>query len=198
MCTGGAERPFLQDRHSSAALELTDAQDRCDERQRILTERLARLPVNLYIGVMRKKSDTPQTLEQAVTELLLVTGQLTRRLRAESNARELTWSQLAIMARMDATGPMTTADLARAESVKPQSMGDTLAYMEKEGLVERRPHPTDGRQVLFALTAEGTEARRKVRIAKQEWLLAAMAKLDPAEQQTLISAIQLIRRLGNS
>jgi len=51
-------------------------------------------------------------------------------------------------------------------------------------------HPTDGRQILFALTAEGTEARRMVRIAKQEWLLAAMAKLDPAEQQTLISAIR--------
>lgn len=140
----------------------------------------------------------PKTLEQAVTELLLVTGQLTRRLRAESNTRQLTWSQLAVMARLDAAGPMTTAELARAESVKPQSMGDTLSFMEKDRLVERRPHPTDGRQVLFTLTAEGTETRRMVRIAKQEWLLAAMAKLDPKQQQTLMSAIELIRRLGQS
>jgi DNA-binding MarR family transcriptional regulator len=140
----------------------------------------------------------PSSLEQAVTGLLLATGQLTRRLRAETNLRELTWSQVAIMARLDGAGPMTTADLARAESVKPQTMGGTLAYMEEVGLVERHPHPTDGRQVLFALTAEGVEARRQTRIAKEEWLLRAMAKLDPDEQQTLISAIALIQRLGEA
>ena len=91
---------------------------------------------------------------------------------------------------------MTTADLARAESVKPQSMGATLARLEREGLVKRHPHPTDGRQVLFALTAEGVEARRNRSAAKQKWLLAGIAKLDPAEQQTLMSAVALIKRLG--
>ena len=147
---------------------------------------------------MNEGAEPLSSLEQAVTGLLLVTGQLTRRLRAETNLRELTWSQVAIMARLDGAGPMTTADLARAESVKPQTMGGTLAYMEEVGLVERHPHPTDGRQVLFALTAEGVEARRQTRIAKEEWLLRAMAKLDPDEQQTLISAIALIQRLGES
>jgi DNA-binding MarR family transcriptional regulator len=147
---------------------------------------------------MSESAKPPSSLEQAVTGLLLVTGQLTRRLRAETNLRELTWSQVAVMARLDEAGPMTTADLARAESVKPQTMGGTLAYMEEVGLVERHPHPTDGRQVLFALTAEGVEARRQTRIAKEEWLLRAMAKLDPDEQQTLISAIALIQRLGDA
>jgi DNA-binding MarR family transcriptional regulator len=147
---------------------------------------------------MSEGAEPPSSLEQAVTGLLLATGQLTRRLRAETNLRELTWSQVAIMARLDGAGPMTTADLARAESVKPQTMGGTLAYMEEVGLVERHPHPTDGRQVLFALTAEGVEARRQTRIAKEEWLLRAMSKLDPDEQQTLISAIALIQRLGEA
>jgi DNA-binding MarR family transcriptional regulator len=136
-------------------------------------------------------------LEVAVTELLSVTGQLTRRLRAVSNTRELTWSQVAIMARLEEAGPSTTADLARAESVKPQSMGGTLAAMEEEGLVERQPHPTDGRQILYALTDEGREARRKVRLAKREWLLAAIAQLSLAEQKTLLAAVDIIRRFGN-
>lgn len=150
------------------------------------------------MGVMSEGAEPPSSLEQAVTGLLLVTGQLTRRLRAETNLRELTWSQVAIMARLDGAGPMTTADLARAESVKPQTMGGTLAYMEEVGLVERHPHPTDGRQVLFALTAEGVEARRQTRIAKEAWLLRAMGKLNPDEQQTLIAAIALIQRLGEA
>jgi DNA-binding MarR family transcriptional regulator len=73
-------------------------------------------------------------------------------------------------------------------------MGTTLADLEQAGLVQRRPHPTDGRQVLFELTAEGVEARRQRNIAKREWLLAAMARLDPAEQQTLIAAAALMPR----
>jgi len=147
---------------------------------------------------MKNDRATLATLEAAVAGLLLATGQLTRRLRAETNSRQLTWSQIAVMSRLDAAGPMTTADLARAESVKPQSMGATLAYMEGEGLVERRPHPTDGRQVLFALTAEGTETRREVRLAKEEWLLRAVSGLAPEEQKTLIAATELIRRLSST
>lgn len=144
---------------------------------------------------MTHASTSPET---AVAELSLAIGQLVRRLRTEANPGELTLSQLAILARLDRAGPMTTADLARAEFVKPQSMGTTLADLEQAGLVQRRPHPTDGRQVLFALTADGTEARRQRTIAKREWLLAAMVKLDPAEQRTLVAAAALIKRLAES
>ena len=143
-------------------------------------------------------SDTPEALESAVTELLLVTGQLTRRLRAVANTRELTWSQMAIIARLDSHGPLTTADLARLESVKPQSMGVSLAAIEQEGLVERRPHPTDGRQVLFALTEDGVIVRRQTRLAKQEWLRDAVGRLTTDERQTLVAAISLFRRIGES
>lgn len=140
-------------------------------------------------------SDTSIPLETAITELSLAIGQLLRRLRAESNPDRLTWSQTAALAQLERAGPMTTADLARTESVKPQSMGATLAELEHEGLVERHPHPTDGRQVLFALTAEGVEARQKRNALKRKWLLAAMARFDPDERQTLVSAAALIKRL---
>jgi DNA-binding MarR family transcriptional regulator len=142
--------------------------------------------------------DAPNSQETAAAELSLAIGQLMRRLRTEANPGELSWSQITTLARLDKVGWMTTADLARAEFVKPQSMGTTLADLEQQGLVQRRPHPTDGRQVLFGLTADGIEARRQRSIAKREWLLAAMAKLDPAEQQTLMSAAALIKRLAES
>ncbi|WP_297295870.1 MarR family transcriptional regulator [uncultured Methylovirgula sp.] len=147
---------------------------------------------------MKASSETSIPLETAVTELSLAIGQLLRRLRAESNPDGLTWSQTVALARLEKAGPTTTADLARAESVKPQSMGATLAELEREGLVKRHPHPTDGRQVLFALTAEGVEARRKRNAAKQKWLLAAMAKLDPDERRVLLSATALIKRLAEA
>ncbi|WP_028536088.1 MarR family winged helix-turn-helix transcriptional regulator [Paludibacterium yongneupense] len=136
--------------------------------------------------------------EVAVAELTLAIGQLLRRLRAEANPGALNLSQTSTLARLNESTGMTTADLARAESMKPQSMGAILTGLEQDGLVQRRPHPTDGRQVLFSLTEAGIEARRKRSTAKQEWLLAAMEKLDATEHQTLVAAAALIKRLGDS
>jgi DNA-binding MarR family transcriptional regulator len=137
-------------------------------------------------------------MEVAVNELTAAVGQLLRRLRSETNPDDLNLSQLSVLARLDQHGAMTTADLARLESMKPQSMGTILAVLEQEGLVERQAHPTDGRQILFDLTSDGVEMRRKRGIAKREWLLAAMAKLDAAELKTIMDAIPLIKRLGES
>jgi DNA-binding MarR family transcriptional regulator len=147
---------------------------------------------------MARHPDRDEPAEAVVEELLQVTGQLLRRLRAESNPSGLTWSQAVVLARLGKNGAMTTADLARAEAVKPQSMGVTLAGLEREDLVERRPHPTDGRQFLFALTAKGAEIRRRRRLLKREWLSGAMAKLDPADRRTLAAALAVIRRLGET
>ena len=135
--------------------------------------------------------------EADVAELLAAMGQLVRRLRNEAKSGEISWSQMSIMARLDA-GPMTTADLARAENMKPQSMGASLAQMEEDGLVKRQAHPTDGRQILFALTPAGIEGRYRSRLAKREWLLASIAKLAPEEQQALLAAIPVVRHLAES
>jgi DNA-binding MarR family transcriptional regulator len=144
---------------------------------------------------MAKPPTTPN--ESAVNELLAAMGQFVRRLRVEAKSGELNWSQIAITARLDG-GPMTTADLARAESMKPQSMGASLAQLEEEGIVKRKAHPTDGRQILYELTAAGTEGRTKSRLAKREWLMAAILKLEKDEQQTLFAAIDAIKRLAAS
>lgn len=141
---------------------------------------------------------TDAALETAVADLTLAVGQLVRRLRSAASPSALTLSQWSALARLDRQGAMTTADLARAESIKPQSMGAVLAGLEQDGLVERRPHPTDGRQILFALTPAGAEERRRRGVAKREWLLAALAELDPAELRDLVAAIPLIKRLGES
>src|SRR5258708_35963190 len=144
---------------------------------------------------MNDVADAPNPTESAAAELSLAIGQLMRRLRTEANPGELSWSQITTLARLDKIGWMTTADLARSEFVKPQSMRTTLAVLEQQGLVQRRPHPTDGRQVLFGLTADGIEARRQRSLAKPEWLLADLARLDPAEQEALIPAASLVNAL---
>ena len=125
-------------------------------------------------------------------------GVLLRRVRGEAGSVGLGWSLAAVLGRLDRTGAMTTAELARAEMVKPQSMGSFLAELEQEGLVRRQPHPTDGRQILFSLTEAGVEARRRRHAAKLEWLTTAIERCDADERRTLVDAIALIQRLGES
>ncbi|RQR58582.1 MarR family transcriptional regulator [Burkholderia sp. Bp9126] len=147
---------------------------------------------------MTRSRKTGVSAETVVADLTLAVGQLIRRLRSEVDSSGLTLSQLSALARLEQNGPMTTAELARAESMKPQSMKTILASLEEEGLVQREPHPTDGRQILFLLTRAGIDERQQRTVAKRTWLEAALARLDPEEMQTLAAAIPLIRRLGES
>ncbi len=145
----------------------------------------------------RRQPDTSPD-DTVAAELMQSVGVLLRRVRAEAGPEGLSWSQAAAMGRLDRTGPMTTAELARAEMVKPQSMGTLLAELEQDGLVQRQPHPTDGRQILFSLTVAGVAARRQRHAAKLAWLSAAIARFDAAERDTLADAVALVRRLGES
>lgn len=138
------------------------------------------------------------SLETVAADLTLAIGQLLRRLRSEAHPGELNLSQSSALARLERQGPMTTADLARAESMKPQSMKAILASLEEEGCVERQPHPSDGRQILLVPTPKGLEERRRRTVAKREWLVDALEKIDQAEIETLAAAIPIISRLGES
>ncbi|QBR01067.1 MarR family winged helix-turn-helix transcriptional regulator [Paraburkholderia pallida] len=145
---------------------------------------------------MKRARDPDPSPDTIAADLMLALGQFVRRLRSTANPHELNLSQMGALARLE-QGPATTADLARMEAMKPQSMKVILAGLEEDGLVERRPHPTDGRQILFVLTASGTEERRRRSVAKREWMMAALATFEPEELRALEAAIPLISRLGN-
>ena len=103
-------------------------------------------------------------IEIAVLDLMQTIGLLVRRVRAAAASQELSLTEYAVMARLAREGPATTADLARGEGMKPQSMGTTIAALEEMGMVERKPHPTDGRQVNIELTAKGLRYARAPRM----------------------------------
>jgi len=105
--------------------------------------------------------DAPIPPEIIVPAVTLSIGQILRRLQVEANPGGLNFSQVAVLAGLAENGGMTTADLAHVQAMKPQSMSAVLASFEQDGLVERSPHPTDGRQIVFSLTDQGVEARAK-------------------------------------
>ena len=77
-------------------------------------------------------------------------------------------------------------------------MSATLGVLEELGLVERRQHPTDGRQILFALTRAGLATRETRSRLKRKWLSSAIAQLSPAELRALLAAAEPMKNLANS
>ncbi len=144
---------------------------------------------------MARRTEGTKNLESAVADLSQSIAQLLRRLRTVSAAQELSWTEAAVLTRLAIDGPATTADLARAECMKPQSMGATIAALEEMGIVERKPHPTDGRQVNIALTAKGTALRNTGKDARRTWLAQSMSQLTEQERETLFAAGEIIKRL---
>jgi DNA-binding MarR family transcriptional regulator len=137
-----------------------------------------------------------KTLEAASVDFGRAIGLLVRRVRAAAASHELSLTESAVLARLAKDGPATTAELARAESMKPQSMGTTVAALEDLGLVERKPHQTDGRQVKIELTAKGAAVRNSAKDAKRTWLAQGISQLDEEDRETLFRAGEIIGRLA--
>lgn len=128
--------------------------------------------------------------------LRLFARRLKRRLRDESDAGDLTPSQVAVIHRLEEGGPATTSALARAEGMRSQSMGSVVTALEMAGLVQGAPDPSDGRQTLIALTEQCRTWLSEGRAARQDWLSNAInQRLSQADQTQLAEALPLLLRL---
>lgn len=91
-------------------------------------------------------------------------------------------------------GPMGPGELARREGVRPPAVTAVLAALEKQGLVSRQPHPTDGRQSVIAATADGSELVEQIR-AREAWLGTRIRQLPEGDRRTLVQALAIVERL---
>ncbi|MFF1836233.1 MarR family winged helix-turn-helix transcriptional regulator [Streptomyces sp. NPDC058231] len=139
---------------------------------------------------------TEPSAEQVATQLAAVVSRLLRRLRSTSSDSLLTPTQSSVLARLDREGSDTTAALARAEHVRPQSMRLTIGVLEDQGLVERAPDPADGRKSVMSITEAGRVMLGAVRAAKHNWLAEVITtELDSDERRTVAEATVLLDRL---
>ncbi|WP_248794587.1 MarR family winged helix-turn-helix transcriptional regulator [Pseudomonas sp. MWU13-2105] len=146
-------------------------------------------------------NDQPENFQALRTaalaqDLRALTGKLKRRLREQAGVNDLTPSQVSVLLRLEKDGPATASSLARAEAMRPQSMGSVVAALESAGLVSGGPDPTDGRQTLLSLTDACRKWVKEGRAARQDWLTRTLqARLSPEEQNKLAEAVELLKRL---
>lgn len=123
---------------------------------------------------------------------------LARRLRSERSENSLTLTQLAALATIERHGPLTPGELAAHEHVQPPSMTRVIAALEGSRLVTRTPHPTDGRQLLVAISKAGAALLREDRRRREAWLAQQLRAIGADERAALHAAIPLLERLATS
>lgn len=132
-------------------------------------------------------------------DLRIVAGALSRRLREQADEGDLTSAQKSVLLRLERDGPATGSALARAEAMRPQSMGAIIAALEAAGHVAGAPDPADGRQTIISLTDHFRDWVSTARAARQDWLVRTLqARLTAQEQHQLAGAVDLLKRLADA
>ncbi|HCT75555.1 MAG TPA: MarR family transcriptional regulator [Micromonosporaceae bacterium] len=138
------------------------------------------------------------TPEQLTVRLRDAITRLNRRLRQERPLGDLTVTQLSALTSLRLAGALTPRELSDAERVQPPTMTKIVAKLEDRGLVQRTPHPTDGRQVLLAATEEGLTLIDSYQKVRDEWLAGKLADLTPDERDTVARAASILEGLARA
>lgn len=145
-----------------------------------------------------RRQTMTMTPEQLTVRLHDAITRLNRRLRQERPVGDLTATQLSALTSLRLRGALTPRELADTERVQPPTMTKIVAKLEERGLVQRSPHPTDGRQVLLSPTEEGLGTLVFYERARDEWLAARLADLTPDERDTVARAASILERLARA
>ncbi len=133
------------------------------------------------------------------SELRLSVMRLSRRLRSEREPdNPLSVAALSALGILFREGECTVGTLAAHERVQPPSMTRTVNCLVEEGYAARRPHETDGRVVVVALTDRGREMLLADRRRRDAWLARQLRDLTPEERRVLRDAVPLIHRLATA
>lgn len=132
------------------------------------------------------------------SELRLSVMRLRRRLAIEQHPdNALSLNAMAVLGALHRNGDLGVGELASHERVQPPSMTRTVNCLVEGGYVTRRPHETDGRQVVVALTESGRATLLADRARRDAWLARRLRDLTPDERAALRRAAPILERLAS-
>ena len=140
----------------------------------------------------------PRADADLASSLRISVMRLARRLRHERGGDDLSLNQLATLGTLNRCGELTVGELAGIEKVKPPSMTRTVNSLAEAGLVTRSPHPTDGRQVMVALTPAARQVLDEDRRRRDAWLAKRLAELSPDQRALLRDVAPLLEEVAGS
>ncbi|MDN0201312.1 MarR family transcriptional regulator [Streptomyces sp. S.PNR 29] len=110
--------------------------------------------------------------------------------------RTLSFTTLSVLDTLTSRGPTRLTELARTEQISQPGLTQLVTRLEHDGLVERRPDPTDGRATLVRITEAGRQVGKSRLADRTRRLLPLVARLTPEEQQAITEALPALSRLA--
>lgn len=121
---------------------------------------------------------------------------LLRTLRREDDGSGLSAPRLSALSVIVFGGPMSLAELASAEQVKPPTMSRIVDALVERGLVTRIAKPGDRRSVEIAATGEGIQLLEAGRERRVGALVARLRKLADSERRALARGVEILERVA--
>ena len=91
---------------------------------------------------------------------------------------------------------ITSRQLCTTLGILPPNLVGMINTLEKRELVERMPHPRDGRAMGLHLTSGGEKLMRDAEKTAAQLEAAVAARLTPTELRTLITLLKKVYRSG--
>jgi DNA-binding MarR family transcriptional regulator len=110
----------------------------------------------------------------------------------------VTADQFVVLAALAKGEALTQSALVDRTSSDPNTLRAMLVLLERRGLIERRPHPTDGRARSVSLTRNGKSAFQKLWRASDALRESLHAALPSNEAALLVAQLQRIVRVVES
>jgi DNA-binding MarR family transcriptional regulator len=121
---------------------------------------------------------------------------LLRALRREDDGSGLSAPRLSALSYVVVEGPLSLAELAEAEQVRPPTMSRIVDALVDRGLVTRIVDPRDRRSVRISATPAGSQlllggSERRVRA-----LTGRLGKLADSERRALARGVEILERVA--
>lgn len=128
-------------------------------------------------------------------ELRPVLVRLGRELRKETEQLGITSRQASLLALVDQSPGITASELSVEEGVSPPATTKQLDRLERDGFVIRVRSQDDRRRVGLLLTEDGVQLLNRIRQRRTAWLAERLARLEPADLDTIDRVLPLLRQL---
>jgi DNA-binding MarR family transcriptional regulator len=109
--------------------------------------------------------------------------------------QQLGFSSLSVLHTLSRRGPMRLTALTATEQLTQPAITSLVRRLERDGLVERRPDPSDGRAVLVALTVAGAELVRARHADRVGRLGQLIADLGDEQRDAIARSVPALRRV---
>jgi DNA-binding MarR family transcriptional regulator len=132
------------------------------------------------------------TPEQVGDRYLAVHHRMLRAVNDEMSGCGLSLARTKVLMRLSVQGALRQSALAAELGLAPHSITDIVDALERAGLAERQPDPTDRRAKLVAITSQGQACLGVANATRDRLLTQIFGALSQEERATLLRLLDTL------